>query len=309
MPIAVQARRESSWMRRAGSCRLAAVAILACLAGVTLMPAPEPAGEGPYLQSLGTKAGTEYQEYAPTEPQSIFGYAMLYVPPNAVIDFAQDARDKIRHWGVAEEDIDNILFTHSHFDHYDPPTVLSFARDRWREFGRKTHAFASETVFADLTRASAEAQAEGFLTITKVTPGNRIDLAEGVAAVALPSSHWTAPTPVQFLLEFHGKEVLYAPDSAAFREEDFAALQGHRLDAVIIDCTYLDDEVDPEKSGHMNYSMVCEQMAELRERGSATESTLCFITHLVASDYHLVASAARDLGLITAHDGLRIVLP
>ncbi len=296
-------------MRRSGSSQVAAVAVLAVLAGVIPMAAPEPAGEAPYLQFLGTKAGTEYQEYAPTEPQSIFGYAMLYVPPNAVIDFAQDARDKMRHWEVAEAGIDDILFTHSHFDHYDPPTVLSFARDRWREFGRKTHAFASETVFADLTRASADSQAEAFLAVTRVAPGDRIDLAEGVAAVVLPSSHWTAPTPVQLLLELHGTEVLYAPDAAAFREEDFAALQGHRLDSVIIDCTYLDGEVDPEKSGHMNYSMVCEQMAALRERGLATETTRCYITHLVSSDYRQCASAARDLGLLAAHEGLRIILP
>ena len=263
----------------------------------------------PFLQLLGTKAGTEYQEYAPAEPHSIFGYAMLYVPPNAVVDFAQDARDKMRHWAVSEEDIDNILFTHSHFDHYDAPTVLSFARDRWRKHSRQTHAFASETVFADLQQASAEGGAEAFLTVTKVTPGDRIALAGGVAATVLPSSHWTAPTPVHFRLEFQGQEILYAVDAAAIRDDDFAALQGHRLDAVIIDCTYLDGEVDPETSGHMNYAMVCEQMVELRRRGLAADTTRCYLTHLVAVDHDQHERAARELGLLMAYDGLRILFP
>lgn len=298
------------------------------MAGVIILPPHEPAGEAhaqqeggagldvpggaeetPYLQFLGAKAGTEYREYAPAEPRSIFGYAMLYVPPNTVIDFAQDARDKMRHWGVPEQDINNILFTHSHFDHYDAPTVLSFARDRWQKSSRKTRAFASETVCAGLQQASADAEADGFLTITKVTPGDRLALAEDVAATVLPSSHWTAPTPVHFLLEFHGKEILYAVDAAAMRDEDFAPLAGHRLDAVIIDCTYLDAEVDPEKSGHMNYSMVGEQMAALGERGFATDSTRCYITHLSTVDYGRHELTTREFGLLMAYDGLRLLFP
>jgi len=266
------------------------------------------AKEAFYLRFLGTKAGTEYCPYAPTEPRSIFGYAMLHVPPNTVIDFAQDAPDKMRHWEVAEEDIDNILFTHSHFDHYDGPTVLSFAHDRWDKLGRKTKAFASETVFAALSEASAEAGAEKYLILTQVSPGDRIALAEGVSATVLPSSHWTAPTPVTYLLDCHGTKVFYAVDAAAFRDEEFAALAGQHLDAVITDCTYLDAEVDPEKSGHMNYSMVRQQMQALSERGIATDQTPCYITHLITIDHEQGAAAAREYGLRMAYDGLRVRL-
>jgi len=293
--------RVSSW--------LATFAVLVIGVGADRMAISQPPGEGRYLQLLGTKAGTEYQEYAPTEARSIFGYAMLSVPPNTVIDFAEDARDKMRHWGVAEEDVDNILFTHSHFDHYDAPTVLSFARDRWQEFERKTHVFASETVFASLTQESAAAEAQDFLAVTKVVPGDRIPLADGVAATVLPSSHWTAPTPVHYLLEFHGREVLYAVDAAALRDEDLDALAGHRLDAVIIDCTYLDAEVDPEKSGHMNYSMVRQQMSALTGRGLATDATPCYLTHLITIDHRQGAAAAREFGLRMPYDGFRILFP
>jgi len=261
-----------------------------------------------FLQFLGTKAGTEYVEYAPGESKCIFGYSMLYVPPNTVIDFAQDARDKMRHWGVSEERIDNVLFTHSHFDHFDAPTILSFARDRWEQFNRQTHAYASQTVFAALQEAVEEAGAAEFLKVTKVSVGDRIALADGVAATVLPSSHWTAPTPVHFLLEFHGKEMLYAVDAAAPKEEGFAALAGHCIDALITDCTYLDGEVDPTKSGHMNYTMVCEFMAEIKKRGLAEASAPCYITHLISVDYAQAAPVARDLGLRMAYDGLRITV-
>jgi phosphoribosyl 1,2-cyclic phosphodiesterase len=307
-------------MSRSSTPLAAAFVVAATVLGAAVMPRSESAGdalaqperpgdEQRFLQFLGTKAGTEYQAYAPTGPRSIFGYAMLYVPPNTVIDFAEDARDKMRHWGVAERDIDNVLFTHSHFDHYDGPTVLAFARDRWQTFGRKTRAFASETVCADLQQTAVEANAGAFLTVTRATPGDRINLAAGVAARVLPSSHWTAPTPVWYLLEFHGRKILYAVDAAAFRDEEFAALEGHCVDAVITDCTYLDGEVDPEKSGHMNYSMVRAQMAALRERGLAKDSACCYITHLITIDHEQGEAAARQFGLHMAHDGLRIPLP
>ncbi|HJN15555.1 MAG TPA: MBL fold metallo-hydrolase [Armatimonadota bacterium] len=288
---------------------LAALCVAVVGIGANRMSISQPLGEGHYLQFLGTKAGTEYVEYAPADERSIFGYAMLSVPPNTVIDFAEDARDKMRHWGVSEEGVDNILFTHSHFDHYDGPTVLSFARDRWQEFGRKTHAFAPEAVFAALTQESDAADAGGFLTVTEVVPGDRIPLADGVAATALPSSHWTAPAPIHYLLEFHGRKILYAVDAAALRDEDFDALVGHRLDAAIIDCTYLDAEVDPEKSGHMNYAMVREQMSALTERGCATDATPCYITHLITIDHRQGAAAAREFGLRMPHDGFRILFP
>ena len=302
--------------------------ILAVVAGVLLLARPqladetpgEPAGrvalansscaeEAPWLQFLGTKAGTEYRKYTPTESQSIFGYTMLYAPPNAVIDFAEDARDKIRHWGVKEKDIDNILFTHGHPDHFHAPTVLSFARDRWQTYSRKTRAFASETVYARLEQTRDKAEAGAFLTVTRVTVGDRINLAESLAVTVMPSNHWTAPTPIHFLIELHDKKILYAVDAAAGQDDYFAALKGHLLDAVIVDCTYLDREVDPSKSGHMNYKMVRQFMTELRDRDLATPSTRCYITHMVPVKYSQCAPVAREMDLLMAHDGLRIFFP
>ena len=270
---------------------------------------PSCSEEAPCLQFLGTKAGTEHRKYAPTESRSIFGYAMLYAPPNAVIDFAEDARDKIRHWGLNEKDVDNIFFTHGHPDHFHAPTVLSFARDRWQTYSRKTRAFASETVYARLEQTCGKAEAGAFLTVTKVTVGDRINLADNLAVTVMPSTHWTAPTPIHLLIEFHDKKILYAVDSAAGQDDYFAALKGHVLDAVIVDCTYLDREVDPSKSGHMNYKMVRHFMSKLRARDLATQSTRCYITHMVPVKYSQCAPVAREMDLLMAHDGLRIFFP
>ena len=264
-----------------------------------------------HLLFLGTCAGLEH-EGDPVGPRDIHGFCMLHVPPNTVIDFAADARDKMRYWGVDEEPIDNILITHSHFDHFDPPTIIAFARDRWKSFGRRTNVFSGETVVETLRPAAADSKAEEFLAITQVRVGDRIPLAEDLAATVLPSSHWTAPTPVYFLLEFRGRKILYAVDSSVFNPEILACLEGHHLDAVIADCTWLQEEVDPKKSGHMNYKMVCEQMAELRARGIVTDSTPCYITHMAlrtTADYERCSPDARRHGLRMAHDGMALYFP
>lgn len=267
--------------------------------------------DGRHLLFLGTCAALDH-EGEPVGPRDIHGYAMLYVPPNSVIDFAVDARDKMRYWGVDERAIGNILITHSHHDHFDPPTIIAFARDRWNDYRAKTSVFSSQTVVQTLRPAVAEAEADGFVTVTEVKVGDRIQLAEGLAAVVLPSSHWTAPTPVYFLLEFYGREILYAVDSSAFTPETIECLKERHLDAVITDCTFLDQYVDPKKSGHMNYNMVCEQMAKLRARGIADASTPCYITHMAlrsTADYKRFSPGARRLGLRMAYDGMSIYVP
>ena len=269
----------------------------------------KPAQEAPYLQFLGTKAGTEYLEYAPSEARSIFGYAMLYVPPNAVVDFAQDAREKMRHWGVTEESIDKILITHAHPDHLHVPTLMAFARERWHAVKRATHVYASETAYRSITKETVESDADAFLTVTRIAAGDRIELAENVSALVIPSTHWTARTPVHFLFQFHGKEILYAVDAALGKDDYFAHFAGHQLDVVIIDCTYLEREVDPTGSGHMNYAMVCGEMEKLRGCGATTAETPCYITHLVPVSHESAAAAAAKHGLLVAYDGLRLTFP
>ena len=264
-----------------------------------------------HLLFLGTCAGLEH-DGDPTGPRDIHGYCMLYMPPDTVIDFAAEARDKMRYWGVDEERIENVLITHSHFDHFDAPAIIGFAQDRWEAFGKKTNLWSGETVVQALQPAAAEAEAEEFLVITEVRVGDRIPLGKNLAAIVLPSSHWTAPTPVYFLLEFRGREILYAVDSSVFSSETLACLEGHHLDAVIADCTWLEEEVDPKTSGHMNYKMVAEQMAELRARGIATDSTPCHITHMAlrtTADYMQFSPGARGHGLRMAYDGMAVYFP
>jgi len=89
-------------------------------------------------------------------------------------------------------------------------------------------------------------------------------------------------------------------------------LKGRHLDAVITDCTFLEQDVDPKKSGHMNYRMVYEQMAKLRALGIADASTPCYITHMAlrtTADYKRFSPGARRLGLRMAYDGMSIYVP
>ena len=70
-------------------------------------------------------------------------------------------------------------------------------------------------------------------------------------------------------------------------------------------------EIDPAKSGHHNWAMLDETLAELRAAGCVDEETVIVADHLSTGNvgpHDTVADEQASRGIILAYDGLRLPL-
>ncbi len=145
-------------------------------------------------------------------------YASLLINDRVLIDGTMRVLEKIGN----PARITDILYTHSHADHYDPQLLA---------------ALAPVCVHAHRSWAG-EIDVPGIVVMP-------FDVCSDFAVcdllvTALPANHSTArayETPVHFVIRGGGRTVFYATDGAWLRNEEWHALQNEALDAAIFDAT------------------------------------------------------------------------
>lgn len=239
--------------------------------------------------------------------KSLRTLSQAIINDDLLIDFPADTNAHCLRFGVNLGQLQNILITHSHSDHF-VPDLLAFRG------GFYAHNLKYQDIYfygpANLQGICDRAkipEAIGknihFVSLAEQTPmsiGN-------YEVTALKALHSPELGSLNYIIEQEGKSVLYLVDSGYPTAEILAYLESlHKtFDLVVMDGTF---GVAPPKTYvyHMGYEENKLLKKELEQRGLTNADTKFVVTHIThnKSEYHeKVEEIFAGTGIEVAYDG------
>jgi phosphoribosyl 1,2-cyclic phosphate phosphodiesterase len=230
-----------------------------------------------------------------------------------------------------------ILITHSHDDHFLPPVVAYLAEQRYKLGLSPLRLLGNQTVISAMNFYLQHSLAENYTITTKednlpielveLTPFRWVQQ-EAFQVLPLPANHaifysweeiypgatehlqnkWPLDGPLllkredalNYFISYNGKKMFYGLDSAWPLPETMAELVRHQLDLAILDATFGFKDPLP---GHMNFNTLVRLVEELDLAHRAVASHLSL--HWVPAHTQIEPwLAARKIKL--AYDGMKI---
>lgn len=239
--------------------------------------------------------------------RNIRNRSAVLINDDLCIDFGPDIFQAAVKNEVNLSELKYLLVTHSHFDHFYPENLEIRSRRYLKGETEKLNIIGNPAVFMKLSLLGYSDEA---LNVFRVS-------AEKYEQIScLP--YKILPVPANHAHEFGGAlnyiisdgniSVLYATDTGIYTEVVFEKLQGKYLDAVVLDGTNL---FSTTSKNHLNVEGVCRMRALMKEYGVIKENALVILTHFSHEGipvYEALEEQVKELGLIAAYDGLRIIL-
>lgn len=228
------------------------------------------------------------------------------IDDNLMIDFSADIFDHMRYGGLDMNQIDYLMITHAHSDHFYPEELLHIAPPfSMSPVPGKLTVVGNPTVCERLTEVGAQ-RASDYLKVVCIR--NFEEMAMGDFSIkALPANHDKTQECHLYILRKDGKTLLYAHDTAYFSEETWKALNEEHLDGVVLDCTCCNGPTHFQN--HMGFEDDLRVKSRMIENHIADENTVFVATHFV----HTFGPIQEELeeafikhGFIAAYDGIDI---
>lgn len=222
------------------------------------------------------------------------------VDGHILIDCGYHTLESLHIQGINYADIDILLLTHLHDDHYIPEHVKKIASASQRTLV----IYASESAVSQLKEELVGSNVE----IHGVPCCQRIAVGEDITIMPLPANH-TAHC-VHYFIEASGKKICYATDGAWIMYDAFYALRDADLDLLVLDCTVGDYEGDYRVAEHNSIPMVRSMLQSFSKFHICNRGKI-YITHIAPSLHKSHAETVellKDDEINVAYDGLEIEL-
>jgi len=277
------------------------------------------------FQFLGTGAGDANfgtPDGARLPRRDLRRYTCNYLEPNLLIDFNNHTLGALEEYGVDPISIEHLFISHGHYDHFQPLEIIRFAASLphpLKVYGNHMVVdaleFCRENVFDENSGRFVARQGAYNLQTIELTVENRIAAGE-VRVTALLGNHFMEKAynimeqqALNFLIEVGERKVFYGLDSSYMIPRTLALLTGIHLDLAIMDATFGPREIEPATSGHHNWAMLDETLAELRAAGCIDAKTVVVADHLSCGNvgpHDKVADEQASKGIVLAYDGLAL---
>ena len=246
----------------------------------------------------------------------------LRIGPHHQIDISPDQYQQTIAAGVDMYDVEHILVTHTHEDHF----TLSGLTDK--QMTRTTN----EKLLSVYLSEPGRAYVEGMVAAVPLSANDRRWIAEHLAFVGLEYFHeyTIGGLSVQTVRGNHtargvdensinylvgmpdGKKFLYACDTGYYQDETWEYLSGRRVDTLILECTFAgrtDREEFPDS--HLDLASWFKTVERMSRIGFVDDRTAVFATHFNPhqgfSHFEIQDRLQRSAYRATAaHDGLRV---
>lgn len=247
-------------------------------------------------------------------------FSSLFLAPDTIVDFTDHAERALDEYGIQGEALRHVIITHGHYDHFQPPAIFALASrlpHPLKLYGNQTvgHAldFAAHHSWDAETGRFTERGGAPDIEFEAVSPGRPFRVGDATATPVAANHMIDKPRMIaeqqalNYVFEREGKTLFYGLDSSFFLPETLAALGDHAFDVVVLDATFGDRDIDPEKSGHMNFALLREAVDELRRAELLRDGAVVVASHLsrccVEPHDHIADRLARE-GIALAYDGM-----
>ena len=234
------------------------------------------------------------------------------------IDFPVDAFLHSLYSGLDMRNIEHILITHNHFDHFMHQELFTRVqgvkgpcRLYLSEASGRTLLEAVEKRKEDERAGKRTKTTELDLELNIIKPFVPFDIS-GYKITPLPARHAANVEPVIFLIESAGKTLLWAHDTGPLPDStlDYLGRQDLVIDFMSLDCTL--ERGKCITSSHMDFEQCLETAALLEEAGRSvkgkTRVMLSHIGHLTKLSHREQVEEAVLYGIEVAYDGLTVVI-
>ncbi len=228
------------------------------------------------------------------------------IDDNLMIDFSADIFDHMCYGGLDMNQIDYLMITHAHSDHFYPEELMHIAPPfSMSPVPKKLTVVGNPTVCDKLKELGAEEISE-YLKVICIR--NLEEMAMGNFSVkALPADHDNTQECHLYILRKGGKTLLYAHDTGYFLEETWKALESEHLDGVVLDCTCCNGP--SYFKNHMGFEDDLKIQSRMMEHGMTDEKTVFVATHFVHTYGPIqdeMEQAFQKYGFIAAYDGIDV---
>ncbi len=228
-----------------------------------------------------------------------------------LIDFPPDTYIHAQQYGLRLGQIEHLLITHSHMDHFFPVELIH----RHEHFGHNAkgmlHVYgnaAVEKAFYDavLIDRFKVHPLDDSVTFIRLEPFADFE-AEGYHIIPLPADHDKRETCLIYIIEKDGKCLLYGHDTGLnLSKEAWDCIYSHRYDLISMDATMGMKQID---GYHMGLLDDAEFAKKLAGQGCIDGHTVQVVNHFS----HNGQMTHRDLeqyaaahGMIAAYDGMKV---
>jgi len=231
-------------------------------------------------------------------PQHFKNRSCFRVSEELMIDFGPDVIAAAHTFGEDFCALRHILFTHSHDDHLSF-TNLSLIGMSGHRFPQPIELYFSPEAFgwvccniraANPDFCFEQYEKEAVLRFgnensyhLQVVPDNQWFTVSDFRVKAIRSSHpsWGEREVAWNYLIYlpDGRKMLYACDTGLYPDATLDALQGERLDLLIMECTFGSRKMEPG-CGHLDAYSFLEMLRRFRQRDILRADTRVYSTHL-----------------------------
>ena len=248
--------------------------------------------------------------------KNIMTHSQALIDDELLIDFGDDTYAHFLAQKRTLWDIENILITHSHWDHFTTDSLS--ARCHWYTVEHTKYPtvkmYASQGVidkFGRILQAEGTSKdyIEKFFKLIPVQAFVPFRVNEYVVT-PLPAIHTQSEQSFVYLIEKGGKTVLYGTDTGFFDEtiDNWLVENKKYINLLILDCTK--GELGSVYCGHMTMSQGREIADRFLQKGIIDDKTKLYYTHfshdckMVYDELQVVAKEKYAFNV--AHDNLEI---
>jgi phosphoribosyl 1,2-cyclic phosphate phosphodiesterase len=221
------------------------------------------------------------------------------------IDFPPDTLAQVVRNGIDLSQIEAVLFTHGHDDHFSPSEL----QYRGRYFvttplTRPLDVYGPADVI-DRLRCLLDPDLIAF-NLHVVEPERSVDVG-GYEAFPFLANHDDSITCLNYILKGpDGASLLYATDTGWYPERTWRMLEQHHFDGAVVECTKRDESGYP---GHLSIPELIRMRRRLEAAGSLAPSALMMATHFghqMELLHDELEAALAPHGIHAAYDGVEL---
>jgi phosphoribosyl 1,2-cyclic phosphate phosphodiesterase len=227
------------------------------------------------------------------------------IDDNILIDFGPDILSHVHKHKLMLTDLDAIIITHSHEDHFYP-SDLNQARKPFGYFERdnKLIVCGNESVRKIYMDTIKDKDSLDFRT---VKPFEKFRIGGYTIHPLLAQHSYPYEDSIIYAVERGDRLFLNGNDTNYFPEETWSYIDGMRFDAISLDTNNGAGHADPiGKAGHMNIEMVLKVKRRLFDMGCADKDTLFIMNHFSHNGrlmHHELEEVGEREGFEIAYDG------